>query len=344
MRRLTILALAAMAFTASAFGLEAKDGRIKLVVDDRTGRFSLYYLVDVTRNRYEPLLYDQETRTTYATLMVDGKAFRLGDAPEFRIAVSREASGKVRVEYRSSFCVVRQLFSFVTSPGAPMADGVTIQYSIENVSKAESAIGLRVLLDTYVGEKSAAHFVAQGVGPLVSERALSGDYADSWVRGLGSAELSAANLQVLLGEPATRPDTLLAANWKRLNDSSWFFEANPSRNFTLLPYSINDSALALYYEPAPVRPGSTRAVVVGLSQAVEGYDAYVAAKGDKPPVVAIAAPSATAPLDEMADLIAVRAVLEAIDAMLAAGQAPNAAELEALETTLRRLEARKGQY
>ena len=344
MRKLTILALASVALAASAFGLEAKDGRVKLVVDDRTGRFSLYYLVDVTRNRYEPLLYDQETRTTYATLMVDDRAYRLGDAPDFRIAVSRDAAGKVRVEYRSSFCVVRQVFSFVSSPGAPMADGVAIEYSIENVSKAESSIGLRVLLDTYVGEKSAAHFVAQSAGPLASERALSGDYADIWMRGLGSADGSAANLQVLLSAPATRPDTLLAANWKRLNDSSWSFEANPSRNFTLLPYSINDSALALYYDPTPVRPGSTRSVVVGLSQAVDGYDAYVAAKGDRPPVVAIAAPSATAPLDEMADLIAVRAVIEAIDALIAAGQAPGTDELEALDATLRRPEARKGQY
>lgn len=343
MKKASLLIASLALLCSTAFGLDLKEGRMRLVINERSGRFALYYLADVAKNQYVPLLYDQETRTTYATLMVDDKPYKLGDASEFRVSVAKEPDGGARVEYRSSFCVVKQTFSFIASPGAAMRDGVSIGFSIENVSQKDATIGLRFLMDTWLGEKASAHFWARSTGPLSGEAVLSGDSGDPWIRSVEAVSGSEANLQVQLTAPAATPDRLVVANWKRLNDAAWSFDASTSRNFTLLPYSINDSAAALFYEPLAVRPGSTRDIGVILSQANDGYPA-VAAKAVSPAVSAITSPELTAPLDEMADLIAVRSVIEAVDAALASGSVPSAEDMAAIESTLRRLETRKAKY
>jgi len=211
------------------------------------------------------------------------------------------------------------------------------------VSQKDAAIGLRLLLDTWLGEKASAHFWAKSTGPLSGESALRGDSTDLWIRSVELVSSSEANLQVQLTAPATRPDRVVVANWKRLNDSAWSFDASSARNFTLLPYSINDSALALYYESQTLRPGSTREIAAILSQASDGYPA-LASQAVSPAVSAITSPGLTAPLDEMADLIAARSVIEAIDAALASGASPSAEDMAAIESTLRRLETRKTKY
>jgi hypothetical protein len=245
MKKLPMLALAVAMLVSSSYGLEAKDGRMRLVVDERSGRFSLHYLSDVATNRYVPLLYAQEIRTTYPTLMVDQKTYRLGDTSEFRVTVGKYEAGAVKVEYRSAFCAVRQTFTFVASKGAAMADSVRIGFEIENLSQNDSKIGLRFLLDTWLGEKSLAHFGSASSGALTGETELGSDYSDSWIR-------SAENLGTAI--------------------------------------------------------------------------------------------STEAPLSEMADLIAVRAILDALNDALATGTPLSADDQAALNATLERLETRKGKY
>jgi len=336
MKRFLSFLVLACALGNSAFALEVRDGRMRLVVDDRSGRFALYYLADVTKNRYVPLLYDQETRTTYPTLMVDQKAYRLGETAEFRTTVAKDGAG-VTIEYRSSFCVVRQSFLFTTSTGATLSDGVIINVNMENVSQKDSAIGFRYLLDTWLGEKAGTHFLAPSGAVLGTEALYGIDSTEPWIKTPGDA---GASLQVALTVPATRPDRVIAANWKRLNDAPWAIETNASRNFTLLPYSVNDSALALYYDPVAVRPGASRTIAIALGNEISGPQRTAVSTQ-----VAPAAPAAdSAPLDAMADLIAVRSVLDAIDAALSSGSALAPEEQASLEATLKRLEARKVEY
>ncbi len=337
MRRFLSFLILACAVGGSAFALEVRDGRMRLVVDDRSGRFALYYLADVTKNRYVPLLYDQETRTTYPTLMVDQKAYRFGETVEFRTTVAKDGTG-VTIEYRSSFCVVRQSFSFTTSTGATLSDGVMMSVTMENVSQKDSAIGLRYLLDTWLGERAGTHFIGSTGAVLGTEASYGIDSTEPWVKSPGDA---GASLQVALTAPATRPDRVIAANWKRLNDAPWAIETSASRNFTLLPYSVNDSALALYYDPVVVRPGASRTITMILGNETSGPQTVARSA----PAPAAATPAAdSGPLDAMADLIAVRSVLDAIDQALSSGGALAPADQASLEATLQRLEARKVEY
>ncbi|GAB1457513.1 MAG: hypothetical protein RBT62_03560 [Spirochaetia bacterium] len=344
MRKLALLFIALVLLVQAGFGLELKDGRMRLVVEERTGRFAIYYLSDVAKNRYTPFLYDQEMRTTYPTLMIDQKTYKLGDSSEFRVSVKTDDMGALRIEFRSAFCVVRQSFTFIASPGSTMSDGVAIDFSIENVSQTEASFGLRVLYDTWLGEKSSAHFSGSLAGPLSVETSLI-DIQDQWIRSseAGSSKEATTSLQLLLSSPATRPDRLIAANWKRLNDANWSFDTNAYRNYTLLPYSINDSALALYFDPSVLRPGAARSIRTILSQANDGYP-VLADGASMSPSLSIRAPSESAPLDAMADLIVLRSVLDAINEAIGSGEKPDDQSMANLKKTLQLLETRKLKY
>ncbi|TFG80615.1 MAG: hypothetical protein E4H20_10900 [Spirochaetales bacterium] len=221
-----------------------------------------------------------------------------------------------------------------------MSDGLKISFEIENISERDIVVGLRYLFDTWLGEKSGNHFTASGGTVLASESLYSGSYEDTFISsGDGNVALS-----VVFGEPSTRPNRVLIANWKRLNDSLWNIESNSSRNFTLLPYSINDSALAVYYDGASVRRGATRTVSLLLTAGSPVSPAIAKNESGAAAAANIAAIPVSGSLDLMADLISARTLLAAINQALAAGASVEDEQLKALRIVLERLEARRAGY
>jgi hypothetical protein len=335
---LSLLALCAACLSA----LEAKEGLVKLVVSEQNARVSLYKLVDVAKNRYESLLFDSDPRTSFLTLSAGGRLYKLGDAADFRTKLTRTDSG-VAIEYRSASFVVRESLDFAKSSGAALADGLRVSFEIENLSENESALGLRYVLDTWLGEKSGAHFVTDKKPRVSQETAISGADEDAWIESPGE---SASFMAQLSGEGITEPDRVILSNWKRLSDAPWSFDVNPQRNFTLVPYSINDSAVALFWEPVPVARGGMRKISFAMGSFNEKGYAAAAAKSQtealfESTVLGQSAPDAATSM--AADLVAVRDLLGQIDRAMADGSV-SADELAAWRRILDRLEERKKGY
>jgi hypothetical protein len=341
--RILIAALALALLPLAASALEVKEGLVKLVASETTGRVSVYRLIDVAKGKYEPLIFDQDPRTSVVTLSADGRQVKLGDSSEYRFQVSR-TDGGIRIEYRSATCVVRQTYDFAKSAGQALADGVRVGFELENVSERESMLGLRVLIDTWLGEKSGIHFRTAKLPRIAVETALSGSGEDKWVASPGD---KASFMVQFAGDGLEGPDEVLLSNWKRLADAPWDYDANPQRNFTLIPYSINDSAIALYWEPTAVSRGGTRKVsfVMG-SLNEEGYRAPDGKTKTEEifaaTVLAAGAPDAATSL--AADLVAVRDLVSRIDRAIAAGGTISDDELAAWKKILDRLDERKKGY
>ncbi len=344
MKRILTSAALIIAVAMTLGALEAREGLVKLVVNESNARVSVYRLVDVAKGRYEALIFDQDPRTTFATLSADGRMYKLGDSFDFRISAARTDTG-VRIEFRSAAFVVRQTLDFAKSEGSALADGLHVAFSVENISEREASVGLRYLVDTYLAEKSGLHFTTDR-RPRVSEESciLPGD-DDSWIASPG--EKTSFMIQ-FSGAGITRPDKLILSNWKRLSDASWGFDTNPQRNFTLVPYSINDSAIALYWEPAALARGATRRVAFAMGALNEkGYPAEAGAKSSTEAifdttVLGQAAPDAATSM--AADLVAARDLIGRIDRALAEGGVISDEELAAWRKILDRLEERKKGY
>ncbi len=323
--------------------LEAREGLVKVVVNETTARVSIYKLIDVAKGRYEPLVFDQDPRTSFITLSADGRLSKLGDASEFRLTAARTDTG-VRIEFRSSSIVVRQLLDFAKSEGSALADGLRVTMELENVSEREYSLGLRYLIDTWLGEKSGTPFFTDKKPRIAEETAILPAAEDAWVATPGDR----ASLMVQFAGPGVdRPDQVVIANWKRLTDTPWSFDVNPQRNFTLVPYSINDSAIALFWQPAPVARGATRRMSFAMGSLNErGYPA----SSSKTATDAIFASTVlgTSPPDALtsmsADLVAVRDLVARIDRAVAEGGTISDDELAAWRKILDRLEERKKGY
>lgn len=345
-RRFFFLAAAVFMAVSAAGALDLRDGRILVSLDERTARFSVHYLADAARNRYVSLLSEQDARTSYPTLSWNGKYYRLGESADFRITVRKDGANAV-VEYRSSFAVVRQTFLFLRSRGAPDADGVLMEFAVENLSGNPAAAGLRILLDTYQGERGKRHFEIDGTGIVGAELSLGGASVPARLLTPGD---SGATLQIQLsGEGLTRPDRLILSNWKRINDAEWGFEASPGRGFTLLPFSIEDSAAALYFEPSELRSGGTRIIQIALGNRTEAGYSTSPVPGAPPPDAAGSPPPAMAVepdpfVGARTDIAALREILARIDGLLAAPGTPDPAQVEEIRRLLENIRSRSRDY
>ncbi|MDR2662405.1 MAG: hypothetical protein LBC31_05350 [Treponema sp.] len=256
---LLLLAVAAVcSFRAEA--AEYIDGRIRLVINENTGRFSLYFMTDIAREQYLPFFMDQDPRTSFLALLANNRNYRLGESASFKTTLGGTPLNPALV-FESSFLTVTEDFSFIRTGSSSLTNGIRITITITNKGEQPLEAGLRFLLDTTLGEGSSTHFLTdrrQITGETLIEAGAGDLY---WV----SKNSRLALMGSIGGQNITSPDLVHFANWKRLNDVPWKAPFAAGRNFNLLPYSIEDSAVCYYYEPSVINRGESRFISIVLA-------------------------------------------------------------------------------
>lgn len=333
MIRRAVLATLVSVFAATvAFGLEVESGRMKVEIHEETGRFSLYYLQDTRTRRFIPLFLAQDPRTSVVSLYDEGRVYRLGESPVYSVDAQITDYGAV-LRFRTATVTVNQEFRFVASTSAESADGVRIDFVLQNNSDQPRELGLRVLLDTYLGESSNTHFSTVTNQRITRETQLGPESATSyWLSPAQGTQ--AVGLRYLVdGTGITVPNRVVFANWKRLNETVWEYETNPSRNFNLLPYSINDSAAAVYYGPTVLPRRSSTTMTTVLANASAGaFDLDPASDQGGAPDTQTGATSEQRPLRAL--LGSVNDLVDEINRRLASDDALSAEEIVALRRLL----------
>ncbi|HUX50135.1 MAG TPA: hypothetical protein VMW73_05020 [Spirochaetia bacterium] len=260
-RLVPILLLGAATMNLSA--LELKAGRLKLDLFENTGRFSLSYLENPQANQYVPLFFSDDPRTSGLSILQDDSLYRMGDSSNFKMSLAKADNGASFV-WTSPKLAVTQEFQFIRSQDSSLVNGLLITVTIKNTGTQPTTVGARYIIDTTLGEHSAAHFRTKAEGPITHEASVVPSAADPYVLSEASATADMGLEIMLSGAGLTVPDKVVLANWKRLNESPWQFDVNASRDFNLLPYSINDSAIAIYYNPLSLPAGGERTIVTAI--------------------------------------------------------------------------------
>ena len=344
-----IILLLTLAASAPSGALDLADGRIRLTLHEGIGRFSLSCQTRGSSGVFVPLLASQDPRTTSVSIVVGNKIYRMGESSEFAEKTERTAGGG-RFIWKSSFLQVTETFTFIASTGSSMTDGIRIDLSMRNLSEQDIIAGVRYLFDTYLGESSFVHFRTDALTQVTHETTLAAaDKAAYWVSPL-SGDADNFGLQVMLsGQGVTVPDRVVFANWKRLSDASWSYETSAIRNFSLLPYSVNDSAAAQYYDPRPIpRAGeSTVTIVLGVNSK-SGFGPAAASSQDLSASLQQSLAAAQTAQDTgqalRSDLVTVNQILSRIDAAVAAGATISDEDLALLQGALKDLGGRVSRY
>lgn len=311
------------------FSEDYSDGKIRLSLNEDTGRFALYYMN--AGEDYVPFFSDRDPRTSFLGLMINNRTYRMGDAASFRTRLAGSPLNPSLV-FESPSIIVREDFSFISTAGSLTVNGVTITITVTNRGNKPVEAGIRYLIDTSLGEGGDVHF-------LTDKRRISGETEtvseeNFWISENGEFGI----MGTASGPDASGPDTSGAdavhfANWKRLNEVSWKSGLFQGRNFNLLPYSIGDSAVCYYFEPAVLEAGRSRAVSFSLAVKDEmGFAGTMTAGAEE------TGSSRAAMLE---DITALREIAAAADKHMTDGTMDEE-ELAVLELELSRLKTKYG--
>lgn len=215
------------------------------------------------------LIYgSREPWTSYTTVMLDGRAFVFG-GPTSRRAGRGAPVGEIvqapKVEGEDIVCVVRigdlevtQSLSPARSPTTRVKDAARISYRITNRGGKPHAVGLRVMLDTMLGQNDGAPLRA-GESAITSATRLTGDQIPDYWQAFDSLSQPAVISQgTLRGKGLTSPDRVEMVDWGTLADSPWDFPFPAGADFTRRGEQEPDTAVALYWDPRPLAPGESR--------------------------------------------------------------------------------------
>ncbi|GHU80621.1 hypothetical protein FACS189468_0920 [Spirochaetia bacterium] len=329
---------------------EYTNGRIRLVLHENTGRYSLYFLTNTNGAQYEPFFVDQDPRTSFLTLLQNDRAYRLGEASSFKVRIGGTPAQPALI-FESPALLVTQEFSFICTYGSALCNGVRIRIRIENRGDQVSA-GLRLLLDTSLGEgrePGAPSFITE-TQQISSETLMDGSGADRWWI---SRNDHLGLMGSISGEDlSSSPDFIHFANWKRFNDTPWKLSYEPGRNFNFPPYSIGDSAVCYYFEPRVLRWGESR--IISLILAAEDVNGFAMIRNA--PVDQVTRPVQQSPASGAAqgiqsaartdiirtDLAVLRDLISKMDQYILYDTPISDEELAAMERRIAQLKARYG--
>lgn len=240
---------------------------------DGTGRFG----VKVTGgdpyrsgDEEQPLIYGFENPwTSYTTIQIDGKDYifggrtgkRSGGSGEFGQVIAGpeldEEKGVIRTVCRFDTVEVMQEIAVVESTTTLLPDTAKIQYTIINRDKKPREVGLRVVIDTMLGENDGNPF-------RIGETAIETDtvFPREELPEFWQAFDTLSNPRViaqgtLKGREAIPPDYLYFTNWGTVADHHWDVPLVRGRDFTRAGEFELDSAAVYKWEPVTVAPVDT---------------------------------------------------------------------------------------
>lgn len=236
---------------------EIKEGNIHLTLNEKKGSFSLFYLSDPQTMRYVPLFNSVEPPASYTSISVDKKITKLGEKNFKARLVS--IGGYPAFLFDSSAVTVTQTFIPVKTANSPVINGVMITYTVRNNTEKNYSIGLRISIDTELGEGRGKTPFYIDNNDVTGETLIEKDSLHmSWVSRNDTVSLMGSIINPL-DDSQKKADYIHFANWRRLYTSSWQLRYSQGRSFG------GDSAVCYFYEPSILESGGSFIYTIFLS-------------------------------------------------------------------------------
>jgi hypothetical protein len=243
------------------------DGKIKLTLNERTGRFAVYWLDDTEKNKYHSLLWARDPRTTFLAVQIGKRVYKLGETSYFRTAI-RGSQSNPSLTFESNSLSVSMDFSFIRTLNSTETNGIRIDIRMQNWGESDIEAGMKLVLDTAFGEKNTPQFKTN-LRYIDSETIINRVVSDKWWL---AKDKTGALMGSIFVDGVYYPDVVHFANWKRLSGAKWKLPYVAGRNFNALPFSIKDTAVAYFLETTTLARWDQRTMTVML--AMEDKDGF----------------------------------------------------------------------
>jgi hypothetical protein len=250
-------------------------------------------------DRLKKLTFDEWGRTNNTCLRVDGEDFLFGHDDgtwiEREAKLEGETAGRPRDGLASSWELpdseirVTQEVEIVPGEQSRRLDTCLVRYTIENRDKQPHRVGIRFLLDTFIGANDGVPFTIPGASGLCDTQKRFDRAADvpDFIQALERDDPrnpgTVAYLQFRIGEHVESPDRVTLGGWPN-GDLRKFGVPQARAQLTkwnvpfismalahrIDPNASPDSAVTMYWDELPLEPGKKR--VVGFAYGLGNVD------------------------------------------------------------------------
>jgi hypothetical protein len=254
-------------------------------------------------DRLKRLTFDEWGRTNNTVVRVDGKEFLFGQPPgtwiEMKGKLEGERAGRPRDGLSSSWWLpdsrikVTQEVEIVPGEQSHRLDTCLVRYTVENRDTRDHRVGIRFLLDTYIGANDGVPFIIPGESGLCdSMKRFDGpkavpDFIQAQEKGDLREPGTVAYLQFRIGENIESPEKVTLGGWPNAELRQFNYPSAMSQ-LTMwdVPFlsmkdldgfarrigkrAAYDSAVTMYWEERPLAPNKSR--LVGFTYGLGNVD------------------------------------------------------------------------
>jgi hypothetical protein len=236
------------------------------------GRFGLFTTIgdpDRSDDNDKRLTFSPDGGTNNTRIYVDGTTPLYGGSDGRFIQEPTIQDAQLLTTWVYQAIQVQQIVHIVSSPSTRLLDTLQIEYRLENLGDVPREVGLRLMIDTLIGSNDGVPFVVPGRSGIVDQATtLFGSEIPDFIQALEKTDLVNPGVIVnltLRGGEATPPDRVDLAGWHDYNAGWDIIAPVGGMGAPLRRNGISsgepDSAVALYYQPAPLHPGESRRIV-----------------------------------------------------------------------------------
>lgn len=220
----------------------------------------------------KPLIYGRPNPwTSYTSLWINNEKYVFGGKTERRAGKGAKygevikpptvEDGNVITTTKFGDVVVEQILTIVKSSTTGLADSAQIKYRITNNGSESEKVGLRIMLDTMLGENDGAPF-RLGEDTIDSDKLYYDKQLDDFWQAFDSiSDPQVTSQGSFIGPDVTIPDRVYFSDWGSLADGVWDFDFNPGQDFIRKGEYETDSAVAMYWVPEIIDAGATKTYV-----------------------------------------------------------------------------------
>jgi len=202
---------------------------------------------DILTDNYNILLYGHPNPwSSFTTINIDGEYYI------FEAASITQTEKEIIAEMAVGNILIQQVIKLAHNEVTNREDLVQISYNIINNGESEANVGVRIMLDTMLGSNDGAPFRLPGLGAVTTEKEFVGSQVPQFWQAFDDLE----NPSVIANGTVyksihEKPDKIQFVYWSDIYDTLW--------DYTIIPdqYVTRDSAVAIYYNPERVNPGSS---------------------------------------------------------------------------------------
>ena len=266
-KALSIFAVIAMLFNLTAYsvsaagndvtvnGNEMYNEYIKMSVDKFDGlRMSTVKGdPDNPNDDGKKLLYGDYYSTSYTVINVDGKTQKYSSMYSRNNTGGFDPENKTHWSTRSYKDIdIRQNYSFVKNNATGREDLVEIKYTLTNNDNKNHSVGVKIMIDTMLGENDFAPFRIPNVGAVETEMSFYGDEIPEYYQAFDYFEnTSVVSFGTFDKISSNKADFVQFIGWPRSNSAKWDVSTKEGK-------LIGDSSVVSVWNTKELAPGETR--------------------------------------------------------------------------------------